>query len=278
MSPRDRVPLLTAAACLVLLLVVPWGRRTIRMDAVLEPVTSVKVEAPEDGVVREVFAREGDVLRAGQPLFRIESPGVAADLASLSARRRGAADETGRSLWSGDAGDVYRAERKEGVATAGLARDAARTARLVVRSPMEGRLLTTRPEDLVGKWVTAGTVLGSVGDTRQLTAAFPVSERLLTDLAVGAPVSVQLRGRPFEILRGTIISIAPASQPAPSDAPQALRPSETPGRIGAVARFDNPSDSLKPGFEGLAKIKGPRSSLLGEGFRVLSRWFRQAAW
>jgi len=278
MSSRARLPLFAAAAGLVLLLAVPWGRRTIRMDAVLQPAASVKVEAPEDGVVREVFAREGDALRAGQPLFRIESPGVAADFASLSARRAGAADETGRSLRSGDAGDVYRSERKEGAAAAGLALDAARVARLAVASPMDGRLLTPDVEDLVGRWVTAGTALGSVGDTRQLTATFPVSERFLGDLAVGAPVSVQLRGRVFRVLRGTIISIAPASQPAPSDSPTALRPSETPGRFVAVARFDNPDGSLKPGLEGIAKIKGPRTSLLGDGLRVVSRWVRAIFW
>jgi putative peptide zinc metalloprotease protein len=278
MSPRARLPLLAAAGGLVLLLVVPWGRRTIRMEAVLEPSVSVKVEAPENGVVREVFAREGDALRAGQPLFRIESPGVRADFASLSARRMGAAGETGQSLWTGDAGEVYRAERKEGAAAAGLARDAARRARLTVPSPIDGRLLTARTEDLAGRWVTSGTVLGTVGDTRQLTAAFPVSERLLTDLAVGAPVSVHLRGRPFQILRGTIVSIAPKSQPGPSDAPSALRPSETPGRIVAIAKFENPDGSLRPGLEGLAKIKGTRASLLGDGFRILSRWFRAIAW
>ena len=278
MSPRARLPLLTAAAGLVILLAVPWGRRTISMDCILEPAASVKVEAPEDGVVREVFAKEGDLLRAGQPLFRIESSSVVADFASLSARRAGAADETARSLRSGDAGDVYRAVRKEGAAAAGLARDAARTARLAVPCPMDGRLLTARAEDLVGRWVTAGTALGTVGDTRQLTAGFPVSERLLTDLAVGAPVSVQLRGRPFQILRGAIVSIAPASQPAPSGAPTALRPSETPGRFVAVALFENPGGSLQPGLEGLAKIQGPRRSLIGEGVRILARWFRQIAW
>jgi len=278
MSSRARPPLLAAAAGLVLVLVVPWGRRTIRMDAVLQPAASVKVEAPEDGVVREVLAREGDTLRAGQPLFRIESPGVTADFASLAARRAGAADEAGRSLLSGDAGDVFRAERKEGAAAAGLALDAARAARLTVASPMDGRLQTADVEDLVGRWVTAGTALGSVGDTRQLTVTFPVSERLLSDLAVGAPVSIQLRGRPFGILRGTVISIAPASQPAPSDAPAALRPSETPGRIVAVARFENPDGSLRPGLEGIAKIKGPRTSLLGDGLRVVLRWFRAILW
>jgi putative peptide zinc metalloprotease protein len=278
MSPRARIPVLAAAAGLLLLLLLPWGRRTIRMDAVLAPAASVRVEAPEDGVVREVFAREGDVLRAGQPLFRIESPGVAADFAFLSARRTGAADETGRSFRAGDAGEIYRAERKEGAAEAGVALDAARIARLTVPSPVDGRLLTEGVEDLVGRWVTAGTVLGTVGDTRQLTAAFPVSERLLTDLSVGTPVSVQLRGRPFQILSGTIVSIAAASQPAPPSALPALRPSETPGRFVAVARFENPDGSLKPGLEGLAKIRGPRTSLLGDGIRVLSRWVRTILW
>lgn len=278
MSPRARLPLLAAAAGLVLVLAVPWGRRTIRMNAVLEPAVSMKVEAPEDGFVRQVFAREGDLLRAGQPLFQIESPGVAADFASVSARHTGATDETERSLWSGDAGSVYRAERKQGATAAGLALDQARTARLAVPSPMDGRLLTARTEDLAGRWVTAGTPLAIVGDTRQMTVAFPVSERLLTDLAVGAPVAVQLRERPFRILRGSIITIAAASQAAPSDAPSALRPPEIPGRIVAVARFENSDGSLRPGLEGLAKIAGPRSSLMGEGFRILSRWFRRIAW
>jgi len=278
MSPRARLPLLAAAAGLVLLLAVPWGRRTIRMNAVLEPAVSMKVEAPEDGFVRQVFAREGDLLRAGQPLFQIESPGVTADTASVSARHTGATDETERSLWSGDAGSAYRAERKQGATAAGLALDQARTARLAVPSPMDGRLLTARTEDLAGRWVTAGTPLATVGDTRQMTVAFPVSERLLTDLAVGAPVAVQLREHPFRILRGSIVSIAAASRAAPSDAPSALRPSEIPGRIVAVARFENSDGSLKPGLEGLAKIAGPRSSLLGEGFRILSRWFRRIAW
>ena len=278
MSPRARIPFLAVAAGVVLLIVVPWGRRTIRMEAVLQPAVLARLEAPEDGVVREVFAREGDALRAGQPLFRIESPGVAAEFASLSARRSGAADETGRSLRSGDAGDVYRAERNEEAASAGLARDAARTVRLVVPSPIEGRLLTSRAQDLVGRWVTAGTLLGFVGDTRQVSVAFPVSERLLSDLMVGAPVSVQLRSSPFRILRGTIVSIAPASQPAPSDAPSALRPSETPGRIMVIARFENPDGSLKPGLEGLAKIRGPRTSVATGTWRVLYRWLRSVLW
>ncbi|MGA7990241.1 MAG: HlyD family efflux transporter periplasmic adaptor subunit [Thermoanaerobaculia bacterium] len=278
MSPRARLPLLAAFVGLVLLLAVPWGRRTIRMDAILEPAAQEKVEAPEDGVVREVFVREGDTLRVGQPLFRIESPGVAADLASVSARRVGAADELGRSFRSGDAGEIYRADRKEGAATAGLARDAARAGRLTVPSPMNGRFLTARPEDLVGRWVTAGTALGTVGVTRRLTAAFPVSERLLSDLEVGAPVSLQLSARPFQILRGKIVSIAPASQPAPSDVRAALRPSETPSRIVAIARFENPDGSLRPGLEGLAKIRGPRSSLLGASFRILVRWLRAITW
>lgn len=278
MSPRARLPLLASAAGLVLLLAVPWGRRTIRMDAVLEPAASVTLEAPEDGVVREVLVREGDALRAGETLFRIESPGVTADFASYTARRFGAADETGRSIQAGEPGAAYRAERKEGAAAAGLALDAARVARLAVASPADGRLLTARVEDLVGRWVTAGTVLGTVGDMRQLTVPFAVSERLLTDLAVGAPVSIQLRDRPFRILHGTIISIAPASQPAPSDASPALRPSEIPGRIVAVARFENPDGSLKPGLRGIAKIKGSRTSLLADGFRIIFRWFRAIAW
>ena len=107
---------------------------------------------------------------------------------------------------------------------------------------------------------------------------FPVSERLLRDLAVGETVSLHLASRPFGVLQGTIVSIASASTPAEKEVPESLRPPEMPGRIVARAVFENPDGTLKPGMSGLAKIRGPRISLAAEAWRVLYRWLRSVLW
>jgi putative peptide zinc metalloprotease protein len=279
MSPRARAPLLAATGAVVLLLVIPWYPRAIRMAAVLEPVRAARLEAPEAGVVREVLAHEGDLLRAGQPILRLGSPAVETSRHADEARLAGAAGDAGRSRSTGATGEAYLAERHEAAAAAGLSRDAVQTASLEVASPFEGRLLTARPEDLRGRWVPAGTPLLAVGDTSRLAATFPVSERLLRDLALGQSVSVHLAARPFGAVRGTIVSIASVSLPAPgAEAPESLRPPEMPGRIVARAVFENPDGTLRPGMSGLAKIHGPHVSLAAEAWRVLYRWLRSVFW
>jgi putative peptide zinc metalloprotease protein len=279
MSPRSRVSLFAAGGALVLLLVLPWYPRTIWMDAVLEPERTAHLEAPEAGVVREVFVHEGELLRAGQPILRLGSPAVETSRRTDEARLAGAAGNAGRSRSEGAAGDVFLADRHEKAAEAGLSSDAARTASLDVTSPLEGRLLTARPEDLRGRWVPAGTPLVTVGETGRLAATFPVSERLLRDLAVGGTVSLQLKARPFGVVRGQIVSISATSIPASATAAtETLRPPEMPGRIMARALFENPGGALWPGMSGLARIRGPRVSLAGEGGRILYRWLRGVFW
>jgi putative peptide zinc metalloprotease protein len=279
MSPRARAPLLIAAAALVALLAVPWSSRTIRMEAVLEPATAAHLEAPEDGVVYEVLAREGDFLHAGQPILRLGSPAVEKSRRADTARLAGAAGAAGGSRSAGIAAEAFLAERHEAAAAAGLSSDEARTASLELTSPIEGYLLTARTDDLRGRWVPAGTPLVTVGETKRLSAAFPVSERLLRDLAVGGTVLLHVKAKPFSTLRGKIVSIGSASQPAGGPAAsESLRPPEIPGRIVAVAIFTNSDGSLRPGMSGLAKIRGPRVSLAAETWRILYRWFRSVFW
>lgn len=279
MSPRARAPLLVAATALVVLFAVPWYPRTIRMEAVLEPATAAHLEAPEDGVVYEVLAREGDFLHVGQPILRLGSPAVEKSRRADAARLAGAAGAAGGSRSTGVAAEVFLAERHEAAAAAGLSSDEARTASLELTSPLEGYLLTARMDDLRGRWVPAGTPLVTVGETKRLSAAFPVSERLLRDLAVGGTVLLQVKAKPFGAVRGKIVSIGSASQPAAGPgAPESLRPPEMPGRIVALAVFENTGGSLRPGMSGLAKIRGPRVSLAAEAWRILYRWLRSVFW
>ncbi|MGE5347554.1 MAG: efflux RND transporter periplasmic adaptor subunit [Acidithiobacillales bacterium] len=279
-SKRMRAPLLAAAAAILLVLVIPWSRRSIRSEILLRPGRLLKIQAPEDGVVALVKVREGDAVQEGDVAFVLSSLPVETRIAALSAESGRLTGEAQRLRAVGDASGAFRDQARQSAVDVELASESAVRNRLAVRSPAAGTILTHRPGDLEGRFVKAGSVLAEIGDCRTLTATIPVTERLLTDLALGQAVSVQLRSRPFVTLYGRLTLVAPATEAASAPASQddALRPSELPGKFLAIAMFDNSEGSVLPGSSGRAKIETARASFLARGGRILYRWVRTIVW
>ncbi len=280
MSKRMRVPLLAAAVAILFVMALPWSHRSIRSEIFLQPGRTLKIQAPEDGVVTSVKVREGDAVREGDVALVLSSLPVDTRIAALSAESGRLTGEAGRLRTAGDAPGAFRDQSRKVAVDVGLAGERSLRDRLAVRSPADGTVLTPRLGDLEGRFVRSGTLLADIGNCRTLTAAIPVTERLLTDLAPGQAVSVQLRGRAFPILRGRITSIAPAAEIAaePASPGATTRPSEKPGRFVAIATFDNSDGRLLPGSSGRARIDTARASLLSRGSRILYRWARTIVW
>lgn len=281
MSPKSRKHLLAAVAVLLLVMLIPWSRRTLSAEAVLRPQSVATIEAPEDAFVTTVLAREGEPVRRGQELFRLSSAASDAQTARDSASRDRFLKASGTAREAGSPEGVYETEQRGLAASSALASDRARSARLAVQSPIAGLVLTTRTEDLEKRYVASGTLLAEVGDCRQLVAELPVSERLLDDLAVGAPVRGLLRQRPLSPVRGTVVRISPATlgQPvtADGDGDPAVPPLQ-PDRFVVVAVFENPDGALKPGSLVRAKIYSRRASYASRTWRVLRRWAQTVVW
>ncbi len=280
MSPRVRNGLLVVAAVLLLLFVLPWSRRTMRTPASLKPLTTVRLEAPEDAVVAESLVELGDRVQAGQPLFRLVSPAAEEETARLSSERSRLQGETGRAREGAEAGKVFTLERQSGSVQAAIESGQAREDRLTVRSPISGRVLTPYLRDLVGRSVPAGTVLAEIGRVDQLRAELAVTERLLDDLEPKAPVRALFKGR-LAPANGMVVSISPATLAAPAtsrDGSEPAAPHEHPEQFVALTVFENQDGSLIPGMVGYAKIYGRRASYLARSWRVLKRWVQSVAW
>lgn len=281
MSQRARKSLVGGAVALGLLLVVPWAPWRLETPARLEPWTEVLLEAPDGGTVLDVRAREGDRVEKGQVVALLDSPAVSAGLARAAAEREGFERQTSREREAADPGAVFHAQSRETAAAATVAWESARLDRLSVRSPISGTVLTHRTEDLAGRFLPAGATIARIGDCTRLRAEIPVSERLVSYLRPGAPVSMQLAARPGSILRGSIAQIGAAARdlPAtPDGKDQTLHPGEMPERFVAVAVFDNANGSGLPGMTGRAKIWLGRPSLLWRTWRVLRHWLQTIVW
>jgi putative peptide zinc metalloprotease protein len=280
MSPRSRRPLLVIAVAILVILLVPWTRRKVRAPIVLQPQTEVRLEAPEDAIVAEVLAGEGDAVRAGQPIFRLASPESRARTIELQTEKERLEREMNGAGQTGDAAGFFEAQRRRAVVEAAISSDVARRERLIVRSPIDGRILTPRLEDLRGRSVAAGTTLAEVGDCRTLRGDVAVPERRLDDLAPGAPVIAMIPGRvPFAV-RGHIASISAATlgQPSTVTTGDPNYPTGRPDQFVARVLFENSDGSLRPGMAGRAKIYSKRASPVANVWRVLRRWIQTVVW
>lgn len=280
MSRRMHVPLGVAACGVLLALVVPWSHRTVESPVVLRPVLLARLDAPADGIVADVRVREGAPVREGDVVLSLSSLAAESRIASLSADSARLAGEAQGRRTAGDAPGTLRSEAEAGAVNASLRAERSGYELLTLRSPMAGTVLTDRLQDLEGRFVRAGSLLAEVGDSRRLVAEIAVSERLLSDVAPGQEVSILLARKPFPLLRGRVVSVAPAAraEARARTASDPLRPPEMPEPFVARAEFENLGGSLKPGSDGIARIETARASILARGFRILYRWVRTVAW
>ena len=280
MSARMRKPVLLAVATVAAILLVPWTHRKVRTDILLRPSSQARLEAPEDAVVVQVLAHEGQVVRAGDPILRLESPEAQSEGVALEAERRRLEKVASRSRDEGVASRVFAAERRGASVESALKSDAARRERLVVRSPIAGTVLTPRLEDAQGSFVTAGELLAEIGDCRRMRADLDFTERRLSDVQTGAEVSAMLPGRPLHPAHGRVVAVSAASMDLPPTASNVdpAGPPLKPDRFVARAEFDNADGSLRPGMAGRANIVGPRSSPLASLWRVLRHWTQTVIW
>ena len=281
MSPRSRLPLAITAGVLLLVLGIPWSHRRITGRTDLKPEKQVHIEAPDDAKVAEVLVHEGDIVAAGQPLFRLRSSALVADTEQHRTGQERMLRKSSAGRASSDPLLAYQSEQmatSEGIA---LRNAEARESFLVVRSPIAGRVLTPRTEDLVGRYVTAGTALADVGDCRRLVAEVPVSERLLEYLRVGSPVVALIRTRPTRAWRGSVAAVSPATlqQPVTSAGEDGADvPPARPDQFVVRAVFENTDGSLFPGAEAKLKIRSRREAYLVRAWNVIWRWLRSVVW
>lgn len=178
------------AAIAGILLLVPVPYRTVAEGVVWTPEQSA-IFAGTDGVVVSLMAHPNAQVAAGQPLIGMKDELLAARVRVLSAEteefrlRRDAVYSTDPVQEQLAAEQLRRAEGE-------LALARLRQSLLLVRSPDAGRFILKRPEDLVGRFVHKGELLGFVPPHREPRALVVVPEGA-ADLVRSDTRDVELR-------------------------------------------------------------------------------------
>jgi len=188
-----------------------WPMRVAGANPVFRPLSRAGVRATIAGVVDRVLVREGMAVERGAPVAHLRDE-------ELRARRDAAASEAAAAERSaavaaarGDAAE----ERLQRLRADVLRRERdlldEQTRSMMLRAPVTGVVLTSRPEERIGARLDAGDSLVILGRTDSLELEFGVGERDITRIRPGDEVRLRIAALPQRTFSGRVRTIGELS-------------------------------------------------------------------
>ncbi len=206
--PRLRFWLLAAGLLVTFLFILPW-EESIKRSAALEHGRVEPVNSPAPGYLVSVEVTEGQPVRKGQILGRLENRQLVSELQDLRLQREAAlvrqraanADPTEEGRLTVPVLEKFVAEADEQIRAI-----EDRIGRLELRSPMDGVLRNRRPDELLGIHFVAGQPVFEVGSDRKPKVVIPLNEKQARKVAAGQRVDVRFAALPGRSFHGRIVS------------------------------------------------------------------------
>jgi membrane fusion protein, multidrug efflux system len=223
-----------------------WSPRVPAIGS-FRAVKGVEIAPQVGGVIKAILVDSGQDVKAGAPLFDIDTSVEEADLANNLATLKNAQlvlDRQEELTRSGNTtkANVDSAQAQRDTAAASVERVRALIAQKKITAPFAGRLGIRRVD--LGQYVAPGTTLITLQELDPIFVDFPVPEQTLAELRTGQTVEVNVDAFPGRIFRGKVQTI---------DA----RVDQNTRNVLVRAIFDNKDDALLPGmFANLAVIAG----------------------
>lgn len=224
----------------------------IRVLGVARGLRSVNITAPASELITRVMFRDGQYVRAGQPLVELQAREEDAAIIEARARVAQAERDYERTQALADRGVAPRVLAEQALADLEVARASlqAAQARLgdrVIRAPFGGvlGLTTVTPGTLVGP----NTVITTLDDVSTVRVDFPIPERFLGSLQPGTAITASTDAYGSQTFGGRIALLD-------------TRVDESTRAVIARAEIPNPGGRIRPGMAmNVSVARGLRTSL-----------------
>ena len=270
-----------AAIGLAALFLIPPIPTRVASDFVLEPGHDAHVRALESGVIRQVFVKQGDAVKAGQVLAVISNPDSEAEAAALSQQLAMANGAVRLGESRPDSTQLASAIQEKAKLEQQAAVAQARVDALAIQAPLAGIVATPAPEQQAGRYLAAGDEFCEVVDRSTMKARILVRDWELEDIRAGSPAELKVAPFAFRTYRGHVDQILPATAAdQPVSQPQRLERlgQQLTNYVAVEMAFPNPDGSLIEGMTGTAKIAGKSYSVAWQVARGAWRWLRSQVW
>ncbi|WP_052763708.1 efflux RND transporter periplasmic adaptor subunit [Microvirga massiliensis] len=222
------------------------SRSDIRSVGSLQSDESVQISSEVAGRVSEILFKEGQQVRAGEILVKLDDALTRAELGEAQARLALAEANYKRTSSLARSGNTTQRAEDEATSALETARAAVdlikvRLDKLSITAPFSGFVGIRKVS--VGAYVGPGSPLANLEKINELKVDFKVPEIHLADVKVGQEIEVTVDALPRQVFRGTIYAIDPMV--------------DVNGRALTIrARLPNPDLVLRPGLFARITVKG----------------------
>ncbi len=221
--------------------------------ATLEPEAEADVVGKTSGILIKLLVEEGDTVKAGQALARLDSENArlnlaksAATLAKLESDYRRSGEMFSRKLLSAEQNDKIRYDLETQRAINDLAK--LELSYSTVTAPISGVISRRLVKE--GNYIQLNQILFRIDNFDPLLAVLNVPERELHTLSADQPVTLQVDALPGTSFKGAIQRISPVVDPGT-------------GTFRVTCEFRDDSNRLKSGmFARLEITYGERADAL----------------
>lgn len=208
----------------------------------IEPVTWAKIGAVTTGRIAEILVEEGDAVRQGQQLARLDDREARAKVAELEARAAYWREEmkraetlAARGIRAAESAQKAKSEYEQAVAAINAARQ--RRADLLVTAPMDGVVL--RKDGETGEVVKPENTIFWVGEPRPLRVTADVDEEDIAKVVPGQKVLIKADAFPDRALHGKVDQVTPKGDPVNKTfRVRVALPDDTPLLVGMTAEIN----------------------------------------
>jgi len=220
---------------------------SIRAVGSLQSDETVMIAPEVAGRLSQIAFREGEAVKAGDVLIRLDDALARGELAESEAAYNLAKANHERANALAKTGNVTERSRDEAIAAFESAKAAVELARVrldkhSLRAPFDGVVGLRKAS--VGAYITIGAPLVNLEKIDALKVDFKVPERFLGDVSINQSIEVVLDALPNRKFTGTIYAIDPMV--------------DVNGRALQIrARLENPNRLLRPGLFARITIQEP---------------------
>jgi RND family efflux transporter MFP subunit len=267
MEKRRRSFLIASAAALIVFLAaVPLPLR-VDGNAVVAPLHSAQIQPEVEGVVRDIYVREGQQVAAGQVIADIADWDLRAQLAQAQSKYQTALLQMNRALATGDGTEAGTQRVQADYWKSEVSRDQQVLDKTQLRSPINGVVATPHIENMLGKRLQYGDTFAQILDTSYAIVDVGIDDTDSSLLHTGSHAAIKLNSFPTRVFRGSVSVVSP----------KGTLVGDSRVFFARVA-IPNPGGEIRAGMEGRGKV---RVGLYPSGYVLFRRpmvWLYARLW
>ncbi len=268
-GPRHTILKLVAGGLVVLALFLTFvnGQFRVTAKSTLQGQVRRVVVAPYRGFIYEAPARAGDVVAEGQVLCRLDDRDLRLERTKWSTEREQYVLEHRKALAESDLAAMKVLGKKMDQAEAQLALLEEQIARARIVAPFRGLVVSGDLSQSLGAPVETGQVLFEIAPLESYRLMLQVDEWDISYIRPGQTGRLILTAMPGTKHPFTVTKVTPVSLTE-----------EGRSFFRVESRLDEPSERLRPGMEGFAKVDVDRRRLIWIWTHDIIDWLRLKTW